>query len=590
MTAGWSQIQNARKIPRFFLLALLARFGLAAPTPLRAQTVDTTAVFQAARKAEMEAEESIRKYAEFKPGPPYNGRDCDERVGRYCITYENGQEKLPPEPGKVAKARAAAIVALNKAFELAPGRSATVFPLVRLLVRDDRASEALDVARAYARANDSITSHMLLGFALHYARQTEAALAEFKHWIAGLPPTEHERITDLEWLVSYGEADKYQPREAEVWRFADALYLTPGNETLADHYARHALAYMMRARPIPASSESWDEDEYQLLVRFGVGVVTTRSFVGGNINVQQSFVEHWDPAEHTYVPPDLDKVLAMRARVDTVWPIDTLTARSGHAPPTIRVIRELQHQAVMFVDTPGVLLVVGGARTDKISAGKPLDGAVFLLDSALNVIARQAATVKNLGDSLTFLSRLPVPAAARFYSAEAYDSATRLGVRARFRLERPAAAGRIALSGLLLTAPFSPGALPTKRTDPTVLPLARPEVAVGTRLGVYAELTTSSNAASTAQVELEVRSIERPSAITRMAGWIGSKLGFAGGTATPGRLGWTLELQPGQPNAIALTIDPGRLDPGRYLISLRATDPVGNTTVVAEREFLVSAH
>jgi hypothetical protein len=45
-------------------------------------------------------------------------------------------------------------------------------------------------------------------------------------------------------------------------------------------------------------------------------------------------------------------------------------------------------------------------------------------------------------------------------------------------------------------------------------------------------------------------------------------------------------VQPGQNNVIALTIDPGKLDGGRYLITLKATDPQSGAVVLAEREFL----
>jgi hypothetical protein len=67
---------------------------------------------------------------------------------------------------------------------------------------------------------------------------------------------------------------------------------------------------------------------------------------------------------------------------------------------------------------------------------------------------------------------------------------------------------------------------------------------------------------------------------------VGSRLGFAGKESTPGKLGWTLEVKPQQNNVIALTIEPGKLDGGRYLITLKVTDPSNGAVVLAEREFL----
>ena len=565
--------------------ALAALFATPIATAVQAQSADSAAVFAEARKAEITAEEAIRKYAEFKPGPPYNGQECDERVGRWCVYYEPAGQQLPKEPSKVGKARAEAIIALKKAFDMAPGRSETVLPLVRLLVKDGRAEEAVEVARAYGQANPGADAHMVLGYALHYARRTEEALHEFGKWNAAAPPALRERIEDIDWLVPPGMATRYRMSAPKLWRYADALFMTPGNETLADHFARHAYTQIMAGRPVPPNGDPWTGNEDQLIVRFGPDVVVTRSFGGGGINVSQSFLGHWDNTEHTYFPPDYERVVQMRAPVDTLWPTDTLVGRSGHAPPTIRFMRSLQHQASVF---PGVntVIVAGGTKTDKTAAGKPLTGALFLLDANLNVIAKSDAVVKNLGDSLIYVGQMQVPEGAHFFSAEVYDPATRFAARARYRLEPPAMSERLALSGIMLTRPFEAGAIPTSRTDNSAAPLSRPVVSPGQTVGVYSELMISGEEGLSVNVELEVRSIEKPSAVTRLAGWVGSRLGFAGNSSTPGKLGWTLEVKPHQSNVIAMTIDPGKLDAGRYLITLKVTDPTSRAVVLAEREFL----
>ena len=568
---------------RMILIALIA--AAATSDAALAQAPDTT-LFAAARKAELEAEEAIRKFAEFKPGPPYNGQECDEHIGRWCIYYEPAGQQPPKEPSKVVKARGEAIVALRAAFDADHARSATVFPLVRLLVKNDRAGDAVDVARAFLAAYDSADAHMALGYALHHARQTEAALAEFDKWLNSISADTRDKVEDVNWLLPQrGLNVSARNNSALLWRYADALYMTPGNETLADHFARHAYAHMMSVRPIPSDAEPWSTFEEQMIIRFGPDIVTTRSFVNRQMSVQQTFLGHWDNTAHTYFPPDFERVVRMRAPVDTLWPTDTLVGRSGHAPPTIRFMRSLQHQAAVF---PGVnrLIVAGGTKTDKLSAGKPMTGALFLLDGNLKVLARSDAVVKNFGDSLVFVGQMPVTSDAKFFSAEVYDPETRFAARARYRLEPPAAVGNLALSGILMTSPFASGQLPTNRSDASAAPLARPVVAPKQTLGVYSELTIKGDAPTSVNLELDIRSLDRPSTVTRLAGWVGSRLGFAGTASTPGKLGWTLEVQPQQNNAIALTIDPGKLDGGRYLITLKATDPKTGAVVLAEREFL----
>lgn len=567
-------------------LTLPALFLAVAVTGIaRAQTPDTTRLFAEARKAELEAEEAIRKYAEFKPGPPYNGQECDERIGRWCIYYEPAGQQPPREPKKVGQARDEAIVALSNAFNAAPARTATVFPLVRLLVKDGRAQEAIEAAKAYLAANESADAHMVLGYALHYALRTEEALQEFDKWLTASPRHVQEKVTDIDWLLPPDMGAQYRMMADKLWRYADALYLTPGNETLADHYARHAYTQMMAVRPLPSNAEPWSAQEDQILIRFGPDVVVTRSFVGGQMSVSQNFLGHWDNTAHTYFPPDFERVIRMRAPVDTLWPTDTLVGRSGHAPPTIRFMRSLQHQAAMF---PGsrTLVVAGGTRTDKAAAGKPLNGVLFLLDANLTVVGRSDAVVKNLGDSLVFVGQMPVAANARFFSAEVYDPVGRFAARARYRIEEPAASGGVALSGIMLTNPYPSGQLPTDRSDPNAAPLSRPVVAPQQTLGVYSEVTVAGEEARTVNIELEIRSIDKPSAVTRLAGWIGSRLGFAGNNTTPGKLGWTFEVQPRKNNVIALTIDPGKLDGGRYLITMKVTDPQSGAVVLAERDFL----
>ena len=406
----------------FFVLASLARAA-------HAQAPDSS-LFAAARKAEVEAEEAIRKYAEFKPDGPTSLQECDEHIGTWCIYYDPPGRPRHKEPSKVTKARQEAIVALKKAFDVAPGRTATVYPLVRLLVRDERPDEAVDVARAYLGARDSADAHMVLGYALHYARRTEEALQEFGKWLAASPPHVRDKVDDIGWLLPPHMASKYRMTAPKLWRYADALYFTPGNETLADHYGRHAYNMMMAVRPTPSNAEPWNAAQDQIIVRFGPAIATTRFFNGRGPGVAQSFLEHWDNTEHTYFPPDYDRVIEMRAPVDTLWPTDTLVGRSGHAPPTIRFMRSLQHQASVF---PGVntLVVAGGTKTDKPSAGKAMAGALFLMDANLNVVARSDAVVKAMGDSLVFVGQMPVHADARFFSAEVYDGETRFAARAR---------------------------------------------------------------------------------------------------------------------------------------------------------------
>jgi hypothetical protein len=550
-----SERVNARKIPRLLWLGLLA-LGLASRAA--AQTPDTTQVFRTARRAESDYEGSIRRFAPFLSRASAGGV-CDEVIGRYCLTYDVEHYELPAEPRVISEARDHAISALGAAAAIAPGRPAIVYPLVRFLVRAGRADHAVPIAQAYARTREgSPDGAMVLAYALHEARRTEDALHAFETWLGGLPVRERARIESLEWVSAAAlmETDR-------VWRYADPLYITPGNELRSEHLARHALSRMLKQRRVSAAG-SWGSDDEQLTIRYGYPYLSTRSHRSGSMGMNETLSDHWNPSQRTYIPPRLDSALAMPARVDTIWPLDSLMSRSSHTPPTIRTMHVLEHQAFRFGDS---LRITGVVRTDSLTKG-PMLATVFLLDSALNEVAAVTESPCHrclVGDSALLDLRLAVPGTARFYSAELYDPVSRFAARARYRLDPAAASSTIALSGLRIEA-------------------SRPVVEVGTRPGLYAELTNRTAERRTARVELETRLLDRPSAMVRAAGWVGEKLGVST-RQTPARLSWEVEIDAGHTTPLPLTLGMGDAVPGRYRLTLRVVESAGVNVV--SRDFLV---
>lgn len=534
-----------------------------------------------------EYEWRIRRAAPLTTGGG-GARECDERIGRYCIFFETGHEALPAEPKPVTEGRDRAIAALLRAAAAAPDAREIVYPLVRYLPLSGRAGEAVDVARAYARASrDTTDAWLVSGFALHMAGVTEAADTAFRQWIGRLPADQKARVSDLNWLLGRREGRRYErlpaaakaAYETRVWNYADPLYLTPGNEVLTDHWSRHALGRIlaeMRVRP----GESWGRDSEELTVRYGPLVLTTRRFTSGMMSAPDAYTEHWDPTQRTYVPPVLDSAIATAVRTDTLWPLDTLNTRSGHAPPTIRGMRVLEHQAARFGNR---LVVVGRVATDS-AVRAPMSGAVFLLDSMFQVLGRAAApqcATCPPADSAVLRAEIAIPAEAAFYSAELYDPGSKLAARARYALPRP----RSLLSDILLAQPFESGRLPASRQDPTLVPLARPVVTSGGKIGIYTEIERSGSDPRSVRIELETRSLDRPSAVSRAVAWVGQKLGL-GSPRGAARLGWSVELESAGPTAIPITLDTGGLEPGRYVVEIRVDMGTGQDDV-ARREFVV---
>lgn len=559
-----------------------------------AQTPDTTALFRDARRAEVEYEGSIRRRA---PVLFRSSRDrlCDEVVGRFCLLFDDGKDSLPSEPAAIGVARDTAIARLQRAHQAAPDRSSFAIPLARFLVQDGRADEAVAVARAYARrSSDPAAVHMLLGYALHHARYTSGASVELDAWLRMLPVPEQRRLTSLDWLLDGRDRSRYRRMEGakrtayeeRAWRYADPLYLTPGNELWTDHLARHALARMLAERPHVVNIEPWGEDLEQLTVRFGPPTLTTRSWRSSSTGVVPDYSEHWDPAQRIYFPPMIDSALVMETRLDTVWPLERMTERTGHAPPTIRVMRVLEHQAAILEDSTPRLVVHGRVQIESTAAAAHLAARLFVLDSMVNVVAEVAASVSVDGDSAVFRADIPLPIGASHYSAEIYDEESRFAARARYRLERPLPAGPLSVSSLVFAEPFEPAQLPEHHASSHLRPLNRAVIAAGSNVGVYAEATVSALERKNLFVEIEQRRVDRPSAIGRAIGWIGKRLGL-GSPSTPARLGWSIEARPNVATALPVTLNLGSLEPGRYAISVRVRDPESGSSVVAKREIMV---
>lgn len=572
----------------------LAHFMAGYSATAWAQAPDTTSLFREARRAEVAYEGSIRRQA---PVLFRSSRDrlCDEVVGRFCLYFDDSKDSLPAEPPEIGVERDTAIARVQRALDVAPTRSSFAVPLVRYLVQDGRATEAEAIARAYARvSSDTAGAHMLLGYALHHARNPAAAAAELDSWLRLLPPREQRRLNSLDWLLDGRERNRYRriaeaqraAYEARAWRFADPLYLTPGNELWTDHLARHALARMLADRPRVVNIESWGEDLEQLTVRFGAPTLTTRSWHASSTGVVSDYTEHWDPGQRMYFPPVIDSALVMQAPLDTIWPLDKMTERTGHAPPTIRMMRVLEHQAAVFEDSVARLFIHGRARVDTLVAPGSTAARLFVLDSTVSVIAEATASVSVDGDSAIFRADLTLPANASYYSAEIYDSKSRFAARARYRLVRPAPTSQLSVSSIIFAEPFEPAQLPEHHSSPLLRPLNRAVIAAGSNVGIYAEATIVAPERRNLHVEIENRRLDRPSAIGRAMGWIGQRLGLAN-PRSPASLGWSVEAEPNVANALPVTLNLESLEPGRYAISMKVRDTDSGTSVVAVREIMV---
>jgi len=233
----------------------LALCALSVPLALNAQS-DSLSL----RK---EMAESARGYENSKrstaPHRLMQQSFCDEQVGRYCLIYDRGiMETLPGEPEQVTKARNRVIVAFQKAVTAWPSDSTLVAPLIRYLVEADRGAEAVEISQHFkAVTTDKVWAMFLLGFAQHGARDDAAADETFARALHDALPNERQEMHDVTFILSRDEREKYQalpgPQRARylerLWRLADPLYLTPGNESLVEHLSRKVYTHILALAP-----------------------------------------------------------------------------------------------------------------------------------------------------------------------------------------------------------------------------------------------------------------------------------------------------------------------------------------------------
>lgn len=553
-----------------------------------------------ARDAEMRYERLARALAPLKGGS--TGSECDEVVGRFCLTFNDDELPQPePEVGRVTDARRAAIEALRHAFSFEPGRLETTGPLVRYLVEDDRATEAVSAARTYAALTaDSVWGPLLLGFALHAAGEDAAAEGEFERGLGALGEGERRKIEDVRWLLSsddrgvWGELSPEEREEAarRLWRHSDPLYLTPGNERRMEHIARHVWSRLLAMTPVVTGMVRWGDDLTQLTVRYGVPTARTRTY--GTVYREGGLVEHYDPEQLTFDQEDLlSRGSAATPPPGEEWDLEAPKGRTGYAPRTVRRIVALDHQVTRFPDGDTVVLRVDGhfVRDSLVTAGTAVRTALWALEEqGFEALDSVFGVVHASVDSVPVTLELRLSPDSMVYSFEALESASGLASRARYALDLDLGCTSLCISDPLLAEPF--GAEPPEtRDDERLRPLARLELRAGQEIGLYAEaegLRQSADGSSAYRVELAIRRADRAAFPARALNWIGRKLGLADEHVPP-RVAWDARAEGSARLRIAVNLGLDDLPEGLHAVSVSLTDLVSGDVTTSQKLIRIGA-
>ncbi|MEX2280974.1 MAG: hypothetical protein WEE89_00635 [Gemmatimonadota bacterium] len=558
--------------------------------PAQQPSTDTTALRAELQKTATEYER-IRKNS--APHRLMQNAFCDEKVGRYCIVYDVGtSQALPPEPEQVKQARAKAIDAFKRGFALWPADTLVAGPLVRYLIENAQPKDALTVAQQHTDVSPNRHwAIMVQGLALHSMADDSTAESAFASVLQQQLPFDRVRMRDVAPLLARDEEERYRALAARdraryqerLWNLADPLFLTAGNESLTEHFARQIYGRILAVAPA-VDNLGWGPDAEILTLRFGVPTTRTRNYGQGSGGI--SIVEHFPPTQLTYVPPAaITKGALTVHEPGSAWPYDTIRSRSGYAPLTFRWMQVLEHQIARYPGaTAGTVRVDFQFKLDSI-APRParVEVGLFLLDSMAQVVGTIRDTVVGERDLISARLSAPLTAGVVAYSVEALELGSRQAGRARynFPVSKP---GRLAVADLVILS-AGDAAPPKSKTDAAFQPFSSLRIPRGQPIALYVEARGLKPAASKRvryRVDLEVLEQSSPGTFTRAVRSLGRLLGVAGDPVAP-RVTWTEEQPAADLTVIALKLGAMQLEPGVKQFRLTLTDLETQAATVIER-------
>lgn len=483
--------------------------GLALSGGAEAQ-VDTAAVRRAAARAVAVYDSTLRAFAPFPAGPD-EGLPCDEVVGRFCLIYGLGRDRpVPPEPREVTVARADAVARLSPLIGLLPHDSLVAGPLVRLLVDAGETRQAVRAAVEFTRADTADAwSYLLLGYALHADLRPGASERAYLAALRRMSPGERRRATDVRVLLAPDERTVYDDLDdrgrtiyvSELWRAADPLYLVPGNESRNEDLGRYVLNRMMAASRPLAGSPAWGDDLAELTRRFGLPVAAAPPLcetAGGpprpvtpTVPCEGRLLErggYYSPDARTWVPPEFSRSPLPPPALpgSSEWFYGAVPRTSASAPATLGGMAPLDHQIARFQAGDAQLLRadVDFDLADDAPPGAPVEFGLFVLDSALQVVAQRRDTALARGTVAHGSMEALMPEGAFAYSVEAREIGTWQAARARHVLPG-LPTGTLSVSGLLIVPP---GTADAGRESPRFRPLGSLVLARDRPFGLHVEV------------------------------------------------------------------------------------------------------
>jgi hypothetical protein len=574
-------------LPAPLLLALaaapLAAQGASVP-PHPLPTRDSARALRDARSEQSRFEAVRRQHLPWSDG---SGGVCDfqdERIGRFCLSFDDGEAawKAPAEDEAIVRARDRLIERLDSAARIAPGDVWVSGQRVRYLVearRFDRAREAARECRAAAWWCSALS-----GYADHYAGDAGAADSAFSVMLRTMPERERRAWTDLSLILDDCTVRLYRRLqgaerarfEERFWALADPFFARPGNDLRSEHFARD-LMDALQDRAKSTENLSWGSDLREILMRYGAPTGWERIRPRLGSSDPPSLVSHYSDTDQRVLPPC--EAFASDDPTAGVWDGKEPRSKAGYSLPLAdsiaRWIYPLDHQLAVFRRGDSAVVVAAySIPRDSVPAGTRVRAALALLapgsDSPTVALLPDAA----LQDVLS-AETAPGP---MLVSVELLSDGARTAARSRRGISvAPLAPGRLALSDLLLLR--APAPLPDSLAAAIAEARGSTRVRPGEELGVYWE-TYGVAGDQPVPLTLSLRLVDRSKGVVRR---LAERIGIAN-PRDPIRMRWQEPAAAGPATPRALTVQiPADLGAGSYTLELTAEAP-GQAPQVAERE------
>ncbi len=358
---------------------------------------------------------------------------------------------------------ASMVLHFKEALRLDPMRTDAAFRLMRHLVAADSWEEYTEVVEQLARRRPDDPNVLLyLGLGYHLTGRQEGADSAFTLALErATPALRHDLLEPAQLLRSHDSVTFLALNEEKrallgdvFWRARDPLFLTPGNERLAEHLARLAYVDVAYGTPQSGIAGRWT-DRGAAWLRYG-RPIQIRVVRGSGL------LEFWDYGAGS---PDLvftrqrtyrwarnedmseEYLRNVRERVPEVY-----------APEYPRFVAGIPFQAAVFRDSTGgaVLEVYGGLPTEELrraTDAPQIETGVFVVTGDLWEPRAALRQTRALTDADTLLdARVPLEPGSYVVSLEAV--AWNVAAQRRQRVDVRKFDSTLALSDLLLVDRF----------------------------------------------------------------------------------------------------------------------------------------